>query len=86
MLRKTNDPYTHLSQQPHNKLMWLVIFYYFFTKIKEKKKKKNILSATSACCEAVVRNECKNHFSLRNDIKYLDFTFYSKKNFLPCQE
>jgi hypothetical protein len=25
-----NDFYTHFSQQPHNKLMWLVIFYYFF--------------------------------------------------------
>jgi hypothetical protein len=25
-----NDLYTHFSQQPHNKLMWLVIFYYLF--------------------------------------------------------
>jgi hypothetical protein len=24
-----NDP-THFSQQPHNKLTWLIIFYYFF--------------------------------------------------------
>jgi len=35
-----NDPYTHFSQQPHNKLTWLVIFYYFFTKIKQNKTKK----------------------------------------------
>jgi hypothetical protein len=33
-----NDPYTHFSQQPYNKLTWLVIFYYFFTKRKENKK------------------------------------------------
>jgi hypothetical protein len=36
---KRNDPYTHFSQQPHNKLMWLVIFYYFFTKRKKIKRK-----------------------------------------------
>jgi hypothetical protein len=122
-----NDPYTHFSQQPHNKLMWLVIFYekwflhsffttasqqadvagnilllfykkktkqnknkikyykphqlvvglwemsvgiishilLFFYKNKTKQNKKNnkILPATSACCGAVVRNECKDHFS-----------------------
>jgi hypothetical protein len=39
---KRNDPYTHFSQQPHNKLTWLVVFYYFFTKRKEKKTKKII--------------------------------------------
>jgi hypothetical protein len=37
-----NDPYTHFSQQPHNKLTWLVIFYYFFIKRKENKTKKII--------------------------------------------
>jgi hypothetical protein len=30
-----NDPYTHFSQQLHNKLTWLVIFYY------KKKRKQN---------------------------------------------
>jgi hypothetical protein len=35
-----NDSYTHFSQQPHNKLTWLIIFYYFFTKRKENKTKK----------------------------------------------
>jgi hypothetical protein len=25
-----NDPYTHFSQQPYNKLTWLVIFYFIF--------------------------------------------------------
>jgi hypothetical protein len=39
---KRNDPYTHFSQQPHNKLTWLVVFYYFFTKRKENKTKKVI--------------------------------------------
>jgi hypothetical protein len=38
--KKKNDLYTHFSQQPHNKPMWLVIFYYFFTKRKQKKTKK----------------------------------------------
>jgi hypothetical protein len=37
-----NDPYTHFSQQPHNKQTLLVVFYYFFTKRKEKKTKKVI--------------------------------------------
>jgi hypothetical protein len=37
-----NDPYTHFSQQPHNKLTWLLVFYYFFTKRKENKTKKVI--------------------------------------------
>jgi hypothetical protein len=62
---RRNDPYTHFSQQPHNKLTWLVIFYYFFTKRKENKIKNNnkILPTTSTCCEIVVKNECRNHFS-----------------------
>jgi len=58
-----DDPYTYFSQQPHNKLTWLVIFYYFVTKRKEKKRNNKILPATSTCCEAVVRNECRDHFS-----------------------
>jgi hypothetical protein len=65
---KRNDPYTHFSQQPHNKLTWLVIFYYFFTKRKQKNNK--ILPATSACCGAVVRNECRDHFSYSVDADY----------------
>jgi len=64
---KRNDPYTHFSQQPHNKLTWLVIFYYFLQKeMKTKQKNNKILSATSACCGTVVRNECKDHFSSIN--------------------
>jgi hypothetical protein len=66
ILYMRNDSYTHFSQQPHNKLTWLVIFYYFFTKRKENKTKKNnkILPTTLACCGAIVRNECRDHFSL----------------------
>jgi hypothetical protein len=37
-----NDPYTHFSQQLHNKLTWLVIFYYVFKKRKQNKTKKII--------------------------------------------
>jgi hypothetical protein len=48
-----NDPYTHFSQQPYNKLTWLVIFYYFFCFLFVKNNK--ILP---------VRNECRDHFSL----------------------
>jgi hypothetical protein len=40
-ITRRNDSYTHFSQQPYNKLTWLVIFYYFFTKRKEKKTKQN---------------------------------------------
>jgi hypothetical protein len=49
---KRNDPYTHFSQQPHNKLMWLVIFYYFFKKEKKSKEKikENIISHVSLLC------------------------------------
>jgi hypothetical protein len=42
ILYMRNDSYTHFSQQPHNKLTWLVIFYYFFKKRKENKTKKII--------------------------------------------
>jgi hypothetical protein len=69
-----NDPSTHFSHPPHNKLTWLVIFYYFFTKIKQKNNK--ILPATSTCCGAVVRNECMDHFS--SDIA-LDIPFHIRK-------
>jgi len=37
-----NDPYTHFSQQLHNKLTWLVVFYFIFTKRKQNKTKKVI--------------------------------------------
>jgi len=37
---KRNDSYTHFSQQPHNKLTWLVIFYFFLQKEKKTKQKK----------------------------------------------
>jgi len=53
-----NDPYTHFS---------LVIFYYFLQK--ENKKNNKILPATSACCRAVVRNECRDHFSNKKKTK-----------------
>jgi F0F1-type ATP synthase membrane subunit a len=60
-----NDSYTNFSQQSHNKLTWLVIFYYFFCFVFFSFCKKNnkILPATSVCCRAVVRNECRDHFS-----------------------
>jgi hypothetical protein len=45
----------------HNKLTCRVIFYFIFSFLFVKKNK--ILPATSACCGAVVRNECRNHFS-----------------------
>jgi hypothetical protein len=36
----------------------------FQSKQKENKKNNKILPATSACCGAVTRNECRDHFSL----------------------
>jgi hypothetical protein len=35
----------------------------------QKEKKRKIKLATSACCAVVVRNECKNHFSLSRGSK-----------------
>jgi len=37
--------------------------------MKTKQKNNKILPATSACCGAVVRNECMNHFSKLNKDK-----------------
>jgi hypothetical protein len=34
--------------------------------MKTKQKNNKILPATSACCGAVVRNECMDHFSFQN--------------------
>jgi allantoicase len=63
---RRNNPYTHFSQQPHNKLTWGGIFCFVIflqKKMKTKQKNNKILPATSACCGAVVRNECRDHFS-----------------------
>jgi hypothetical protein len=60
----------------------LVIFYYFFTKRKENKTKKNnkILPVTPACCGAVVRNECRDHFSCGNVVPpHLNLFLKNKK-------
>jgi hypothetical protein len=51
----------HVEEFVRTRFMWV------FTKRKEKKRKENnnkILSVTSACCGAVTRNECRDHFSL----------------------
>jgi hypothetical protein len=41
-----------------------ILLFFYKKKIKENKKNNKILPATSACFGAVVRNECKDHFSL----------------------
>jgi hypothetical protein len=41
-----------------------ILFYFYKKKRKQNKKNNKILPATSACCGAVVRNECMNHFSI----------------------
>jgi hypothetical protein len=40
-----------------------ILLFFYKKKRKEKKNNNKILPATSACCGAVVRNECWNHFS-----------------------
>jgi hypothetical protein len=40
--------------------------------MKTKQKNNKILPATSACCGAVVRNECRDHFSY-NRIKTINY-------------
>jgi hypothetical protein len=40
-----------------------ILLFFYKKKTKQNKKNNKILPATSACCEAVVRNECRDHFS-----------------------
>jgi len=40
-----------------------ILLFFYKKKRKENKKNNKILPATSACCGAVVRNECRDHFS-----------------------
>jgi hypothetical protein len=56
-----NDPYTHFSQQAE--VIGNILLFFYKKKTKENKKNNKILPATSACCGAVVRKECRNHFS-----------------------
>jgi hypothetical protein len=41
-----------------------ILLFFYKKKTKQNKKNNKILQATSACCEAVVRNECRDHFSI----------------------
>jgi hypothetical protein len=43
-----------------------ILLFFNKNKTKQNKTKNKILPATSACCGAVVRNECMDHFSLEN--------------------
>jgi hypothetical protein len=43
-----------------------ILLFFYKKKTKENKKNNKILPATSACCGAVVRNECRDHFSEEN--------------------
>jgi hypothetical protein len=54
-----NNPYTYFSQQPHNKLTWLVIFYYFFVLFCFV-----FLIKYYQSRQLVVKNECRDHFSI----------------------
>jgi hypothetical protein len=40
-----------------------ILLFFYKKKRKENKNNNKILPATSACCGAVVRNECMDHFS-----------------------
>jgi hypothetical protein len=40
-----------------------ILLFFYKKKTKQNKKNNKILPATSACCVAVVRNECRDHFS-----------------------
>jgi hypothetical protein len=40
-----------------------ILLFFYKKKTKQNKKNNKILPATSACCGAVVRNECRDHFS-----------------------
>jgi hypothetical protein len=45
------------------------LLFFYKKKTKQNKKSNKILPATSACCGAVVRNECRDHFSYLNNVK-----------------
>jgi hypothetical protein len=66
---KRNDPYTHFSQQPPQQadVVGNILLFFYKKKMKTKQKNNKILPATSVCCGAVVRNECRDHFSKEND-------------------
>jgi hypothetical protein len=61
-----NDPYTHffttVSQQAD--VAGNILLFFYKNKRKQNKKNNKILPATSACCGTVVRNECRDNFSL----------------------
>jgi len=40
-----------------------ILLLFYKKKRKQNKKNNKILPATSTCCGAVVRNECRDHFS-----------------------
>jgi len=40
-----------------------ILLFFYKKKRKQNKKSNKILPVTSACCGAVVRNECRDHFS-----------------------
>jgi hypothetical protein len=41
-----------------------ILLFFYKKKTKQNKKNNKILQATSACCGTVVRNECRDHFSV----------------------
>jgi hypothetical protein len=41
-----------------------ILLFFYKKKWKQNKKNNKILPATLACCGAVVRNECSDHFSI----------------------
>jgi len=43
-----------------------ILLFFYKKKRKENKKNNKILPATSACCGAVVRNECRDYFSKKS--------------------
>jgi hypothetical protein len=40
-----------------------ILLFFYKKERKQNKKSNKILPATSACCGAVVKNECRDHFS-----------------------
>jgi hypothetical protein len=43
-----------------------ILLFFYKKKTKQNKKSNKILPATLACCGDVVRNECRDHFSIEN--------------------
>jgi hypothetical protein len=78
--------HSFLTTAPHQAdVAGSILLFFYKKKRKQNKKSNKILLTTSTCCGAVVRNECKDHFSflcgfwlrLRMELEWISLLFLS---------